>query len=97
VDSETETTKKAGDDISIYANKATKTWSTKIDQFTREPHEAMNGSIIEWVPKNGFASISEMPFDNGLRYPRDAERGTPADVINCRCTILYDIIEFKEF
>jgi len=90
------TTHKAGDDISLYAKKATKTWSTKLDNFTREPHTNLNGETVYWEKQtSNYSSISDVPFSNGLRYPRDGDSGTPADVINCRCTVLYDILEFE--
>jgi hypothetical protein len=28
-------------------------------------------------------------FGNGLRYPLDPEPNLPAEVINCRCTLVY--------
>ena len=61
-----------------------KEWISTNDDRTRETHALMNG---ETVP------IDE-PFSNGLMYPADAS-GEPAEVYNCRCTMIVKVKGFK--
>jgi len=81
-------------DISTYASKASKTWNSLLDSFTRDDHVAVNGETLHWDKKKDLATLTDLRFSNGLRFPRDQVFGTASDVINCRCTIDYDIIEF---
>jgi uncharacterized protein with gpF-like domain len=55
-----------------------KAWLTAGDDRVRDSHASLNGDIIDVNEK----------FDNGLDHPRDVESGDPAEVINCRCTLL---------
>lgn len=54
-----------------------KSWLSQGDARVRDGHAIDD----ETVPLDGF-------FSNGLEYPGD-ERGDAANVINCRCTVLY--------
>ena len=55
-----------------------KAWLTAGDGRVRDSHAAIDGDVIDVDKK----------FDNGLDHPRDVEAGDPAEVINCRCTLL---------
>lgn len=90
------TLQRTSDDISSYAKKASKTWNALTDKYTRDEHEHMNGETIIWEYQKTPMNLTEMTFSNGLRYPRDNRNSTPSDVINCRCTLDFEIIEFKE-
>ena len=57
-----------------------KEWISYIDDKTRESHRAMNTTTAEM----------DGVFSNGLQYPGDPE-GSGEEVINCRCTIGYQI------
>lgn len=52
-------------------------WLATNDGRTRDSHAAIDGQVIE------FGGT----FDNGLAYPGDPG-GDPAEVVNCRCTVL---------
>jgi uncharacterized protein with gpF-like domain len=58
---------------------ATKTWMTQGDDRVRESHAELDGVEIP---------LDEV-FDNGLMFPGDQD-GDPEEVINCRCTLLYN-------
>lgn len=58
--------------------KLKKAWLTAGDDRVRDSHAEINGDIIDVDEK----------FSNGLDHPRDVESGDPAEVINCRCTLL---------
>lgn len=62
-----------------------KRWVSTNDDRTRDTHAMMDG---ETVP------IDE-PFSNGLMYPGDPN-GDPAEVYNCRCTMVVEIKGFKK-
>lgn len=55
-----------------------KQWVSAGDGMERDSHMRLNGQQIE---KDGV-------FSNGLRYPGDP-LGSPAEIINCRCTQIY--------
>jgi SPP1 gp7 family putative phage head morphogenesis protein len=55
-----------------------KVWLTAGDNRVRDSHAELNGDTIP----------TEEQFSNGLNYPRDTEALDPAEVINCRCTLL---------
>jgi len=55
-----------------------KAWLTAGDDRVRDSHRELDGDVVD-VDKN---------FDNGLRHPRDITSTDPAEVINCRCTLL---------
>lgn len=57
-----------------------KQWYATMDDRVRASHEEMHLEIAE----------VEEPFSNGLMYPADPD-GDPAEVYNCRCTMLYVI------
>lgn len=55
-----------------------KAWLTAGDDRVRDSHAALDGDVI---------GVDEK-FDNGLRHPRDIKSSDPAEVIQCRCTLL---------
>ena len=62
-----------------------KTWVATLDDRVRESHAELDG---ETVP------IDE-PFSNGLMYPADPSGDDPAQVYNCRCTMITQIDGFE--
>lgn len=61
-----------------------KIWLAARDDRTRDSHAAMNG---ERIP-------SEKPFSNGLMFPGDWNTKNPAEVYNCRCTLVTKFVSF---
>ncbi len=59
-----------------------KEWIAYIDDRTRDSHIGMNGEAVEM----------DANFSNKLEYPGDPN-GDAAEVINCRCTIGYQVKE----
>lgn len=59
-----------------------KTWIATLDHKTRDSHRELDGETV-W---------SDEKFDNDLMYPGDPD-GDPAEVYNCRCTLISDIDE----
>ena len=57
--------------------KIRKKWLATLDRRTRVSHQKMDGKIVD---------IDE-EFPNGLQYPGDPD-GDPAEVYNCRCTLI---------
>lgn len=60
-----------------------KTWLATVDDRTRPAHVDADGQTVQSV---------EEPFDvdgEELMYPGD-ENGSPENVCNCRCTVIYD-------
>jgi len=55
-----------------------KSWLTAGDDRVRDSHAALDGDVVD----------ADAKFDNGLRNPRDIKSRDPAEVINCRCTLL---------
>lgn len=55
-----------------------KAWLTAGDNRVRDSHAALQGDVVDVDEK----------FENGLSHPRDVESTDPAEVINCRCTLL---------
>lgn len=62
-----------------------KTWLASHDKRVRDSHAAIDG---ESVP------VKE-EFGNGLMYPGDPD-GDDAEVYNCRCSIVTDIVGFRK-
>ena len=60
-------------------------WVSTFDERTRESHRAMNG---EKRGDDGY-------FSNGLQFPADPS-GDPAEVYNCRCTLVGQIRGFED-
>ena len=57
--------------------KIRKKWLATLDRHTRVSHQKMDGKVVD---------IDE-EFPNGLQYPGDPD-GDPAEVYNCRCTLI---------
>ena len=62
-----------------------KIWLATLDEKTRSSHVALDG---EQKP------IEEV-FSNGLMMPGDQSTGNPAEYMNCRCTLDYNIFGTK--
>lgn len=60
-----------------------KEWMATLDAHTRDSHKGMDGET---------AKVKE-EFSNGLMYPGDPS-GFPAEVYNCRCTMVSDIKKY---
>lgn len=60
--------------------KLRKQWMATLDERTRESHAAIDGEIVD----------IDKEFSNGLMYPADPD-GEPAEVYNCRCTMVADL------
>jgi len=59
--------------------KCKKTWLATLDGRTRDTHQHLDGKTV---------GVDEK-FDNGLMFPGDPN-GTPGEVYNCRCTLIYE-------
>lgn len=57
--------------------KLKKEWLATLDTRTRDSHAALDGEKVD----------SDKKFSNGLMYPGDPS-GAPAEVYNCRCTLV---------
>lgn len=60
-----------------------KQWVATLDDRTRESHAEIDGEVV---------GIDE-PFSNGLMYPADPNGDDPAEIYNCRCTMIAVIEE----
>lgn len=58
--------------------KVKKQWLATLDDRTRDSHVLLDGEVVE---------VDE-EFSNGLMFPADMNAGDPAEVYNCRCTML---------
>lgn len=62
-----------------------KGWSSAHDSRVRKSHQLMdNGEFIEM----------DAEFGNGLEYPGDPD-GDPEEVYNCRCSLIYEVVGFR--
>lgn len=61
-----------------------KGWSAHIDGRERASHAALDGDFVDM----------DEEFANGLQYPGDPD-GEPAEVYNCRCSLVYDVVGFR--
>ena len=59
--------------------KCKKVWLATLDSRTRDSHQHLDGAKADVDGK----------FANGLMFPGDPN-GAPAEVYNCRCTLVYD-------
>ena len=62
-----------------------KEWVACLDSRTRDSHEALDGKIVDLDESFGY----------GLRYPGDSS-ASPAQVYNCRCTMVASLPGDKE-
>lgn len=67
-------------ELSAEGVKMKKMWIATLDMRTRHSHAALDGAMVD---------VDE-PFNNGLMNPGDAG-GDPAEVYNCRCTMIAKI------
>lgn len=58
-----------------------KRWMATLDSHTRDSHVLLDGEAVEY----------NETFSNGLMYPGDPDTDDPAEVYNCRCTMIYDV------
>lgn len=78
-------------DLASVSKRMRKVWLSRIDDRTRDSHEALDSNSVEAKS----SEIMDMPFANGLRYPKDPATNDAAEVINCRCTIRYQVTEWE--
>lgn len=85
------------EDLATQVTTMRKVWMSIIDDHTRDSHVAADGLEIEGDPdevmEKSFSSVDSNAPD--LRYPKD-EQGAPEEVINCRCVISYEPVEWKD-
>lgn len=62
-----------------------KGWSAHIDGRERSFHADLDGDFVDMDDE----------FANGLQYPGDPD-GEPEEVYNCRCSLVYDVVGFKQ-
>lgn len=62
-----------------------KGWSAHIDGRERASHAALDGDFVDM----------DEAFANGLMYPGDPD-GEPEEVYNCRCSLIYDVVGFRQ-
>lgn len=62
-----------------------KQWMATLDSHTRDSHADVDGESVPVDAK----------FSNGLQYPAEAG-GPPAEVYNCRCTMVGDLKKYPE-
>lgn len=58
-----------------------KVWMSTIDNRTRDSHALLDGAEAEY----------DKPFANGLMFPGDPDGNDPAEIWNCRCTLIADV------
>lgn len=68
-----------------------KTWIATLDERTRHWHRILDGQTIG----NDEYFTTEYSNDPGLLYPGDVKNGDPADIYNCRCTLIAQIEGFE--
>lgn len=61
--------------------KLRKQWMATLDERTRESHAEIDGEIVD----------IDKEFSNGLMYPADPNVDAPAEIYNCRCTMVADL------
>lgn len=61
--------------------KVKKVWMSTIDNRTRDSHALLDGAEAEY----------DKPFANGLMFPGDPDGNDPAEIWNCRCTLIADV------
>lgn len=83
---------KFGADLATVTKTMRKTWMSKIDDNTRDSHRHLDNHQIE----SASDTIMDKSFPNGLRFPKDPQSGKAEEVINCRCTIRYSVVQWKE-
>lgn len=83
-----------GNDLATISKKVRKTWLTMGDNHVRDDHIDLDGISIE----GEAGEVPDMYFEVGgksyLRYPKD-EGGDARDVINCRCDLIWDVVEWE--
>jgi HK97 family phage portal protein len=84
-------------DLGSQCNSIRKTWLSINDTHTRDSHVAADNIEIEgesdFVMDAKFSSVDGNAPD--LRYPKE-EGGAAEEIINCRCQISYEPVEWKE-
>jgi len=92
------------EDLGTVAKKISKEWITMDDKWVREDHQALSGRKVygesEKVNEALFSTEGDVDVDSGedgnyLKYPKETG-GDASMVVNCRCTIIHDVIEWKE-
>jgi phage portal protein BeeE len=85
--------KRFGEDLATVTKKMSKSWVTLEDEFVRDDHQSAEaeGPIegdSDFVVNATFQST-------GLRYPREAG-GPAAQIVNCRCALKWDVVEWTD-
>lgn len=61
--------------------KVKKVWMATLDNHTRDSHALLDGEAVDY----------DQPFSNGLMFPADPDGNDPAEIWNCRCTLIADV------
>lgn len=71
-------------DVAKMGIKLKKQWMATLDERTRTSHQELDGETVD----------IDKEFSNKLKFPGDPQ-GAPAEVYNCRCTMVADLEDFK--
>lgn len=71
-----------------YGYEIRKKWDSTDDSRTRHSH--LNAPL---GVGNTYADEKTGKFSNGLRFPADIENGSYEDYMNCRCTLIEEVID----
>lgn len=71
-------------DVAKMGIKLKKQWMATLDERTRTSHQELDGETVD----------IDKEFSNKLKFPGDPQ-GRPAEVYNCRCTMVADLDDFK--
>lgn len=66
--------------------KVMKEWMATLDHHTRDSHAKLDGEKVPLDEK----------FSNGLMFPGDPDGKNPAEIYNCRCTMVADTEEYPD-
>jgi HK97 family phage portal protein len=84
-----------GEALQSVAKVMTKRWISMDDNFVRTDHQSLHGKQLTGSADT-IKNMSFGQFIDGnptLRYPRDTSAGA-AQVINCRCVLLWEVEEY---
>jgi len=82
-------------DLATVTTKMRKTWIAANDGDTRPEHAALHLVSVEGPADEVPNKYFQIGGEDYLRYPLD-ESGAAGDVINCRCELIHEVIEWKE-
>lgn len=84
-----------GKDLATISKKLKKTWISMGDSHTRQEHLDLDGAEVVGDSEEVADMYFQLQGKNYLRYPKD-EKGEPGEVINCRCDLIWDVVEWSE-